>query len=412
MFGSGSRLRRTSVWRCEGADVGSGVFPVCCRGARVACVGVGGLVRAAAALAFAVALRMRAAGRGGWKDEVEEVDEAEDEEEEVDADWAVMRTGLRAATSAAATAGRIEGTSSGCRLGAGSWGGPVVTWWPGGPIWLAAAGEGGAGLSQSPSGLGWARVLQCARLCGFTSAGGNSSRGLHSGAGGGGPGSSGVCAGGVGGPLGGVGVPRGAGVLSAGVCGLSSVGGGEGCPAGGCVAGVCWCSGKLERPVSRGPGMRAMVDVFGSLGEQREGRGMGGDSAVGCVVSVYVSARRGALAWPVVGRAVSRRSLPSSAAAARISRTSLRIWWTSWSVVGRGYASFGLRPARLRTLWMAWYPQVRDCCGLGGGFGRVSGPASTCVWAVGMVQTQGAVPAGGQWRWIQWVRQSMANPRW
>ena len=104
--------------------------------------------------------------------------------------------------------------------------------------------------------------------------------------------------------------------------------------------------------------------------------------------------------------------MPSSAAAARILQTSFRIWWTSWSVVGRGYASFGLRPARLRTLWMAWYPQVRDCCGLGGGFGRVSGPASTCVWAVGMAQTQGTVPVAGQRRWIQWVRQSMADPRW
>ena len=231
-------------------------------------------------------------------------------------------------------------------------------------------------------------------------------------AGGGGPGSSGVCAGGVGGPLGGVGVPRGAGLLSAGLCGLSSVRGGEGCPAGGCVAGLCWCSGGWGRPVSRGPGVRAMMGVCGSPGEQREGRGMGGDCALGCVVSVYVSARRGALAWPVVGRAVWRRSLPSSAAAARISQTSLRIWWTSWSVVGRGYASFGLRPTWLRTLWMAWYPQVRDCCGLGGGFGRVSGPASTCVWAVGMAQNQGTVPVGGQRRWIQWVRQSMANPRW
>ena len=147
---------------------------------------------------------------------------------------------------------------------------------------------------------------------------------------GGGPGSSGVCAGGVGGPLGGVGVPRGAGLLSAGVCGLSSVGGGEGCPAGGCVAGVCWCSGGWERPVSQGLGVRAIVGVFGSPDEQREGRGMGGDGAVGCVVSVYVSARRGALAWPVVGRAVWRRSLLSSAAAARILQTSLRIWWTSW----------------------------------------------------------------------------------
>ena len=183
-----------------------------------------GEVRAAAALAFAVALRMRAAGRGGSEDEVEEVDEAEDEEEVVDAGWAVMRAGLWAAASAAATAGRMEGMSSGCRLGAGGWGGPVLTWRPGGPIWSATAGEGGAGLWPSPSGLGLAGVLQCVRLCGLASAGGNSSRGLHSGAGGGGPGSSGVCAGDVGGPLGGVGVPRGAGLLSMGVCGLSSVG--------------------------------------------------------------------------------------------------------------------------------------------------------------------------------------------
>ena len=221
-------------------------------------------MRAAAALAFAVALRMRAAGRGGPEDEVEGVDEAEDEEEVVDAGWAVMRAGLRAAASAAATAGRMEGMSSGCRLAAGGWGGPVVTWRPGGLIWSAAAGEGGAVLWSSPSGLGWARLLQCARLCGLASAGGNSSRGLHSGAGGGGPGSSGMCAGGVGGPLGGVGVPRGAGLLSAGVCGSLSVGGGEGCPAGGCVAGVCWCSGGWGRPVSRGPGVRAMVGVCGS----------------------------------------------------------------------------------------------------------------------------------------------------
>ena len=377
-------------------------------------MGVGGSVRAAAALAFAVALWMSAAGRGGSEDEVEEVDEAEDEEEVVDAGWAVMRAvaGLWAAASAAATAGRMEGMSSGCRLGAGGWGGPVVTWRPGGPIWSAAAGEGGAGLWPSPSGLGWAGVLQRVRLCGLASAGGNSSRGLHSGAGGGGPGSSGVCAGGVCGPLGGVVVSRGAGLPSVGACGLSSVGGGEGCPAGGSVAGVCWCSGGWGRPVSRGPGVRAMVGVCGSPGEQREGRGMGGDCALGCAVSVYVSARSGALAWAVVGRAVWRRSLPSSAAAARISQTSLRIWWTSWSVVGRGYASFGLRPARLRTLWMAWYPQVRECCGLGGGSFRVSGPASICVWAVGMAQIQGTVPVGGQRRWIQWVRQSMASPRW
>ena len=80
---------------------------------------------------------------------------------------------------------------------------------------------------------------------------------------------------------------------------------------------------------------------------------MGGDCVVGCVVSLYVSACSGTLAWSVVGRAVWRRSLPSSAAAPRISQTSLRIWWTSWSVVRRGYASSGLRPTRLGTLWMA-----------------------------------------------------------
>ena len=144
-------------------------------------------MRAAAALAFAVALRMRAAGRGGSEDEVEEVDEAEDDKEVVNAGWAVMWAGLWAVASAAARAGRMEGMSSGCRFRAGGWGGPVVTWRPGGPIWSAASGEGGAGLWPSLSGLGWAGVLQCLRLCGLASAGGNSSRGLHSGAGGGCP---------------------------------------------------------------------------------------------------------------------------------------------------------------------------------------------------------------------------------
>ena len=121
-----------------------------------ASVEIGGSVRAAGALAFAVALRMRAVGRRGSEDDVQEVDEAADEEEVVDAGWAVMRAGL----------------PSGCRLGAGGWGGPVVTWRPGGPIWSTAAGEGGAVLWPSPSGLGRARVLQCARLCGLASAGG------------------------------------------------------------------------------------------------------------------------------------------------------------------------------------------------------------------------------------------------
>ena len=34
------------------------------------------------------------------------------------------------------------------------------------------------------------------------------------------------------------------------------------------------------------------------------------------------------------------------------------------------------------------------------------------VWAVGMAQIQGTVPVDGQRRWIHWVRQDMASPRW
>ena len=49
---------------------------------------------------------------------------------------------------------------------------------------------------------------------------------------------------------------------------------------------------------------------------------------------------------------------------------------------------------------MTWYPQMRECCGQGGGFCRVCGPASICVWAVGMAQIQGTVPVDGQQRWI------------
>ena len=301
-------------------------------------------MRAAAALAFAVALSMRAAGRGGSEDEVEEVDEAEDEEEVVDAGWAVMQAfaGLWAAASVAAMAGRTEGMSRGCRLGAGGLRGPGHDL-AARRADLVASGGGGrrravafsfrAWLSRGPGmcEVVWVGVRRGEQFA-WAAFGGR----------GGGSGSSRVCAGGVCGPLGGVGVPRGTGLLSVGVCGLSSVGGGEGWPVGKSVAGVCWRSGGWGRPVLRGLGMCAMVGVCGSPGEQREGRGMGGDCAVGRAVSVYVSARSGALAWSVVGRAVWRRNLLSSAAAARILQMSLRIWWTSWSVVGRGYASSGL----------------------------------------------------------------------
>ena len=156
---------------------------MCCRGAGVTCVGVGGppaAWRAGAASALAVAFWMRSARRGGSEEEVENVGEDEDEEEVVvfgDVGRAVMRAGAAlwaAAASAAPTAGRMEGISSGCRFGGGWLEGP------GKLIWSAAVGRGCAGLRSPPFGFSWAGLLQCVRACGSASAGANSSRGLHS----------------------------------------------------------------------------------------------------------------------------------------------------------------------------------------------------------------------------------------
>ena len=400
---------------------------MCWRAAWVACVGVGrppAAWRAAATLAMAVALWMRSAGSGGWGEEVEDVDEDEDEEKVLvlgDVGCTAMLAGAAlwaAAASTAATVGRMEGMFSGRRLRAGRLGGPTVTCRPGGPIRPVALGGGGAGLRSQPSGLGCAGLLQCVRACELAAAGGKCSRRLHSGAGGVWREFLGVCAGAVCGSLGGVGVPWGVEFLAAGVRGLPVVGGGEGCSAGGSVAGVCGCLGGWGRPVLRGPGLHAMVGVCGPPGREwggrARGRGCVGGCGAGfvCVVSVYVSACSGAPVWSLVGQAVWRRSLPSSAAAARISQMSVRIWCTSWSVVGRGYCSGGLRFMRRRTLLIARYPQVRGRFGLGGASVRVSGPALTCVWALGMAQIQGTVPVDGQRRLIHWVRQSMAKPRW
>ena len=49
---------------------------------------------------------------------------------------------------------------------------------------------------------------------------------------------------------------------------------------------------------------------------------------------------------------------------------------------------------------------------LGGGSFRVSGPAMTFVWALGLTKIQGTVPMDGQRRLIHWNRQSMASARW
>ena len=48
----------------------------------------------------------------------------------------------------------------------------------------------------------------------------------------------------------------------------------------------------------------------------------------------------------------------------------------------------------------------------GGRLAACPGLPRFCVWAVGIAQIQGTVPVDGQRRWIQWVRQSMASPKW
>ena len=233
---------------------------------------------------------------------MEDVDEDEDEE------GVVVFENVSCAAMRAGAAERMEGMSSGRGLEAGGWGGLAVTWRPGGQIRSAAVGEGGAGLRSPPSGLGCAGLLQCARACGLVSTGGNSSRGLHSGARGFRPGVSGVCAGGLCGSLGVVGVPWGVGLPAAGVCGLLGVEGGEGCLAGGSVAGVCGCLGGWGRPVSQGPGpardgWRAWATGWG-VGTEGQGWGLCG--RCGAWVACVVSACSGTPVWSLVGLAVWR----------------------------------------------------------------------------------------------------------
>ena len=127
------------------------------------------------------------------EEEVEDDEQDEDEEEVVvlgDADCAAMRAGAAlqaAAASAAATAGRMEAISSGCGLGAGGCKGRAAIRRSRVPTWSAAVCGGGLGLWSQTSGFGWAGLLQLARVRVSASAGGNSSRGLHLGAGWDGP---------------------------------------------------------------------------------------------------------------------------------------------------------------------------------------------------------------------------------
>ena len=106
-------------------------------------------------------------GEGGSEEEVEDVDEDEDEKEVVvlgDAGFPVMRAGAglwAAAASAAATAGRMEGMSPGRGFGGSGWGGPAVTWRPGGRMRSAAVG--GPGEAGEARGCGL-RLLGLAGL--------------------------------------------------------------------------------------------------------------------------------------------------------------------------------------------------------------------------------------------------------
>ena len=94
---------------------------------------------------------------------------------------------------------------------------------------------------------------------------------------------------------------------------------------GGSVAGVCGCSGGGGRPVSRGPGLCALVGLCWPLGRDSEGSDTGPGARFACGVLVLMSACSGVHVWSRVGLEVLRRSLPSVWAAARISQMRARI---------------------------------------------------------------------------------------
>ena len=160
-LGTGSRWRRTSSRRCGGNGAGQGGLPGLLPGrlGRL-CSGWGASGRQVHGCGFplALALRMSSAERG--EEEVDDDEEDEDEEEVVvlgDAGCAVIQAGAAfraAAASAADNAGKTEGISSGCCLGAGGWRIPAATWQPSGPMWSAAVRGGGVGLWSLPSGFG------------------------------------------------------------------------------------------------------------------------------------------------------------------------------------------------------------------------------------------------------------------
>ena len=116
-------------------------------------------MRAAAALAFAVALRMRAAGRGGLEDEVEE---AEDEEEVVDVGLGCDAGGLVGGGFCCGHGGEDGGHVLGLQVGGGRLGGPGRDL----AAWRAdLVGSGGGGRRGAVAFSFWARLGPGPAMC-------------------------------------------------------------------------------------------------------------------------------------------------------------------------------------------------------------------------------------------------------
>ena len=156
------------------------------------------------------------------------------------------------------------------------------------------------------------------------------------------------------------------------------------------MAGVCGCLGGWGRLVSQVPGLRTMVGVCGPPGWKWGGTHRGG----GCVWGLWgwgrvycfsVCVRLQRRACVVTRRpGSSEEKLAVFCGRGKDFADERAYLGTSWSVVGRGYCSAGLRSMRQRTLWMAWHPQARGCCGL-------SGDLSACLGLPRLVF--------GRWGW-------------
>ena len=269
---------------------------------------------AAAALALAEALWMRAAVRGGEAGGDHEVNE--DNEEEVvlrDAGCAVMRAGaaLRAAAgSAAANTGRMEAISSGSMMGAGGSKGRNLAAWGADLDGSGMRGRRRAAVSTDSVWLGRARAIcEGARISAH--GGGKVVWAAFRCRGGTGLGLRGFARWGW--------VCRGAWGALWRVC--------AGCrvlvAAGHALWGRPWraCVGFRDRGAEdpcRGARRSARRANVGHWVESREGRCRGCGAGLECGDPVFLFARGGGHVWSSVGLEVWRWSLPSTAVAARI----------------------------------------------------------------------------------------------